>query len=36
MNKYQQVIIARKPYMEAWFKKPLQGGLGLEKDIEYF
>ena len=34
MNKYQQVIIARKPCMETWFKKSLQGGL--EKDVEYF
>ena len=33
-NKYQQVIIARKPCMETWLKKPLQGGL--EKDVEYF
>ena len=34
INKYQQVIIARKPCMETWFKKPLQGGL--EKDVENF
>ena len=26
-NKYQQNIIARKPCMETWFKKPLLGGL---------
>ena len=34
MNKYQQVIIARKPCMETWFKKPLLDGL--EKDVENF
>ena len=34
INKYQQVITARKPFMETWFKKPLHGGL--EKDVENF
>ena len=34
MNKYQQVIIARKSCMETWFKKPLLDGL--EKDVENF
>ena len=33
-NKYQQNIIARKPCMETWFKKPLLGGL--EKNVENF
>ena len=34
MNKYQQVIIARKPCIETWFKKSLRSGL--EKDVENF
>ena len=34
MSQYQQIIIAWKLCMEAWVKKPLQGGL--EKAVESF
>ena len=34
MNKYQQVIIARKPCMKTWFKNPQRSGL--ENDVENF